>query len=89
MQVRSCAKASGTDVADYLTLGDGAAASNIFCEARQMRIERYVFLPVLKGDHLSVLMLPTNKSYFAIGRRHNRVASTSSVIYPFVGTPFF
>ena len=71
MQVRPRAKASGAYVADYLTLGDGAPASNIFCEARKMCIERYVFLPVLKSDHFSVLMLPANKSYFAIGRRHN------------------
>ena len=89
MQVRAGTEASGAYVTDYLTLRDGTAASNISGKAGQMCVERNVFLPVLKSDHFSILMFSADKSHQAICRRHDRVASASTVIHSFVGTPFF
>ena len=89
MQVRAGAEASGSYVADYLALRDGTAVSNIVCKAGQMRVESSIFLPMLKSDHISILMFSADKSYQAIRGSHDRVANASTVIHPLMGSPFF
>ena len=89
MQVRAGAEASGAYVTDYLTLCDGTTASKIFSEAGKMCVKRKIFLSVLKGDHISILVFPADKSDQTIRRCHDRVARVTTVINPFVGTPFF